>query len=155
MTQEIALLGGLFNAFLWGSWAVVLKKLEGYPLDAFFFGLYIVSFAFVWFIALVTLGEELFKEIAQVWQERSEVIAGALIVGAAYVIGMRILLTVCTAVGLSVTAPISDFHELDIGHIARRFGRRHTGGNLPARSDDGLFAIVRRRNGDSVGAHLS
>ena len=115
MTQEIALLGGLFNAFLWGSWAVVLKKLEGYPLDAFFLGLYIVSFVFVWLIALVTLGDELFRELARVWQVRSEVIAGALIVGAAYVIGMRVLLTVYNAVGLSVTAPIQTFMNLILG----------------------------------------
>ena len=115
MTQEVALLGGLFNAFLWGSWAVVLKKLEGYPLDAFFVGLYVVSFAFVWSIALVTLGEELFKEIAQVWREHSEVVAAALLVGAAYVIGMRLMLTVYSAVGLSVTAPIQTFVNLILG----------------------------------------
>lgn len=115
MTQEVAILGGLFNAFLWGSWAVVLKKLDGYPLDAFFLGLYIVSFAFVWIIALVAMGEELFKEITHVWQERSEVIVGALIAGAAYVIGMRVLLTVYSAVGLSVTAPIQTFINLIFG----------------------------------------
>ena len=115
MTQEVAILGGLFNAFLWGSWAVVVKKLGNYPLDAFFLGLYIVSFAFVWILALVALGEELFREIAQVWRERPAVIIIALIAGGAFVIGVRITLTVFTSVGLSVTAPIQTFMSLILG----------------------------------------
>ena len=115
MTQEVAILGGLFNAFLWGSWAVVLKKLDGYPLDAFFLGLYIFSFALVWIIALLTLGEELFKEMAQVWRARPAVIVAALVAGGTFVIGVRITLTVFTSVGLSVTAPIQTFMSLILG----------------------------------------
>ena len=115
MTQEVAILGGLFNAFLWGSWAVVLKKLGGYPLDAFFLGLYIISFIFVWIIALGALGDALIDEMAQVWRDKPAVIIAALAAGAAYIIGMRILLTVYTAVGLSVTAPISTFMNLVLG----------------------------------------
>ena len=115
MTQEVALLGGLFNAFLWGSWAVVLKKLDGYPLDAFFIGLYVCSFVCVWIIALVVLGEELFKEMAQVWRERPAVIIVALVAGATFIIGVRITLTVFTSVGLSVTAPIQTFMSLILG----------------------------------------
>lgn len=117
MTQEAAILGGLFNAFLWGSWAVVLKKLDGYPLDAFFLGLYIFSFIFVWIFAWITLGEALFEEMAQVWRERPAVILAALGAGAAYIVGMRILLTVYSAVGLSVTAPISTFMNLIMGTL--------------------------------------
>ncbi len=117
MTQEVAILGGLFNAFLWGSWAVVLKKLDGYPLDAFFLGLYIFSFVFMWMLALITLGEALFEEMAQVWRERPAVILVALGAGAAYIVGMRILLTVYGAVGLSVTAPISTFMSLIMGTL--------------------------------------
>ena len=115
MTQEVAILGGLFNAFLWGSWAVVLKKLRNYPLDAFFLGLYIFSFICVWIIALVALGEELFKEMAQVWQERPAVIIVALIAGATYDVGIRFTLTVFTSVGLSITAPIQSFMSLILG----------------------------------------
>jgi len=115
MAQEIALLGGLFNAFLWGSWTVLLKKLDGYPLDAFFFGLYIVSFAFVWIFALLTRGETLFKEFGEVWQDNVEIIAVALIVGGGYVIGLRIMLIVYSTIGLTVTAPIHTFMSLILG----------------------------------------
>ena len=115
MTQEVAILGGLFNAFLWGSWAVVLKKLDSYPLDAFFLGLYIFSFVFVWILALIVLGEELFREIAQMWRERPAVIIVALAAGGTFVIGVRITLTVFTSVGLSVTAPIQTFMSLILG----------------------------------------
>ena len=115
MTQEVAILGGLFNAFLWGSWAVVLKRLDGYPLDAFFLGLYICSFVFVWLLALAVLGEDLFREIAEVWRERAAVIIIALIAGGTFVIGVRITLTVFTSVGLSVTAPIQTFMSLLLG----------------------------------------
>lgn len=115
MTQEVAILGSLLNAFLWGSWAVVLKKLGNYPLDAFILGLYIVSFAFVWIIALMVMGEGLFKEIAQVWREKPAVIVVALVAGGTFVIGVRITMTVLTAVGLSVTAPIQTFMSLILG----------------------------------------
>ena len=115
MTQEVAILGGLFNAFLWGSWAVVLKKLDSYPLDAFFLGLYIVSFAFVWLIALLAQGGELFQEIAHTWRERPAVVIVALVSGGTFVIGIRVTLTVFTAVGLSVTAPIQTFMSLILG----------------------------------------
>ncbi len=115
MTQEVAILGGLFNAFLWGSWAVILKKLDHYPVDAFFLGLYIFSFVFVWMIALILLGEELFREMAQAWRERPAVIIVALFTGGTFVIGVRITLTVFTAVGLSVTAPVQTFMSLILG----------------------------------------
>ena len=108
-------MGGLFNAFLWGSWAVVIKKLGSYPLDAFFLTLYICSFVCVWILALVALGEALFDEMAHVWREKPAVIIVALLAGAAYIVGMRIMLTVYTAVGLSVTAPISTFMSLILG----------------------------------------
>ena len=117
MAQEVAIFGSLFNAFLWGSWAVVLKKLDGYPLDAFFLALYIVAFSFVWILALTVRGEDLFREIAQVWRNRPAVIAVALGAGAAYIVGMRIMLTVYSAVGLSVTAPISTFMSLIMGTL--------------------------------------
>lgn len=115
MTQEVAILGGLFNAFLWGSWAVVLKKLDGYPLDAFILALYIFSFVLVWGIAVVALGESLFEEIAQSWRAKPAVIMVALIAGATFVIGVRITMTVLTAVGLSVTAPVQTFMSLILG----------------------------------------
>ena len=115
MPQEVAILGGLFNAFLWGSWAVVLKRLGSYPLDAFFLGLYIISFAFVWIIALAALGEDLFKELARAWRERPAVIIVALVAGGTFVIGVRITLTVFTSVGLSVTAPVQTFMSLILG----------------------------------------
>ncbi len=115
MTQEIAIIGGLFNAFLWGSWAVVLKKLGNYPLDAFFLGLYIFSFVLVWMIASLAQGEGLFDEMAQVWRERPAVIIIALAAGGTFVIGVRITMAVFTAVGLSVTAPIQTFMSLILG----------------------------------------
>ena len=115
MTQEVALLGGLFNAFLWGSWAIVLKKLDGYPIDAFFIALYVSSFVLVWSIALTVLGTELFSEIGQVWQKRPAVIIVALIAGATYVIAVRITLTVFDSIGLTVTAPIQTFMNLVLG----------------------------------------
>ncbi len=108
-------MGGLFNAFLWGSWAVVLKRLDGYPLDAFFLGLYISSFVFVWLLALAVLGQDLFREIAEAWRERAAGIIVALIAGGTFVIGVRITLTVFTSVGLSVTAPIQTFMSLILG----------------------------------------
>ena len=115
MTQEIAILGGLFNAFLWGSWAVVLKKLGNYPLDAFFLGLYIGSFVFVWIVALGAQGDALIDEVAQVWREKPTIIIAALIAGGTFVIGVRITLTVLTSVGLSVTAPVQTFMSLILG----------------------------------------
>lgn len=115
MTQEGAILGGLFNAFLWGSWTVLIKRLDGYPLDAFFLALYIFSFVFVWGIALVALEERLFDELARVWRARPAVILVALIAGGTFVLGVRITLTVFTAVGLSVTAPIQTFMSLILG----------------------------------------
>lgn len=115
MSQELAIFGGLFNAFLWGSWAVVLKKLDGYPLDAFFMALYIFSFVFVWGIGLLALGERLYDELAAVWRGHPAVILVALIAGGAFVPGVRITLTVFTAVGLSVTAPIQTFMSLILG----------------------------------------
>ena len=115
MTQEVAILGGLFNAFLWGSWAVVLKKLGNYPLDAFFLGLYVCSFVLVWLLTWLVLGEELFKEMARVWRERPAVIIVTLVAGATFVIGVRLTLTIFTAVGLSVTAPIQTFMSLILG----------------------------------------
>ncbi len=108
-------MAGLFNAFLWGSWTVLIKKLDSYPLDAFFMGLYLFSFALVWLIALFALGQELFKEIAGAWHERHSVIIVPLIAGGTFVTGVRITLTVFTAVGLSVTAPIQTFMSLFLG----------------------------------------
>ena len=115
MTQEAAILGGLFNAFLWGSWAVVLKKLDGYPLDAFFLTLYVCAFVFVWGIALAAQAEGHFDELARVWRQRPAIIIVAFIAGATFVIGVRITLTVFSAVGLSVTAPIQTFMSLILG----------------------------------------
>ena len=115
MTQEVAILGSLLNAFLWGSWAVVLKKLGNYPLDAFILGLYLFAFVCVWIIALLALGEELFNEITRVWRERPAVIVVALVAGGTFVIGVRITMTVLSAVGLSVTAPIQTFMSLILG----------------------------------------
>ena len=115
MTQELALLGGLFSAFLWGSWAIVLKQMDNYPLDAFFLGLYICSCLLVWIIALIVQGEELFREIAQAWRANPTIVAVALIAGATFVIGVRVTLSVFTAVGLSVTAPIQTFMSLILG----------------------------------------
>lgn len=115
MTQEVAIVSALFNAFLWGSWAVFLKKLDSYPLDAFFLGIYIFSFAFVWMLAWIVLGKELFEEVAQVWRERPAIIIVALAAGGTFVIGVRITMAVFTAVGLSVTAPIQTFMSLILG----------------------------------------
>ena len=115
MTQEVALAGGLFNAFLWGSWAVFIKKLDDYPLDAFFLVLYVSSFLFVWTIALVVLGKALFIEIGQVWQDRPAIVYATLLAGAVFVIGVRITLTVFSSIGLAVTAPIQTFMNLVLG----------------------------------------
>ncbi len=115
MTQEIAIFGSLFNAFLWGSWAVVLKKLDGYPLDAFFLALYVFAFVGVWGIALVAQAEGHFDELARAWRERPAIVIVALIAGATFVVGVRLTLTVFSAVGLSVTAPIQTFMSLILG----------------------------------------
>lgn len=115
MTQEVAILGGLFNAFLWGSWTVLIKKLGNYPMDAFFLGIYISAFVFVWTFVLVALGEALFQELAQVWREKPAIIIAALLAGGIFVSGVRITLTVFAAVGLSVTAPIQTFMSLILG----------------------------------------
>lgn len=115
MPQEIALAAGLFNAFLWGSWAVLIKKLRDYPLDAYFIALYIVSFALVWAIALLVMGGEVFSEIGQVWRMRPAIVYGALLAGATYIVGMRIMITVFSSIGLTVTAPIQTLANLVLG----------------------------------------
>ena len=115
MTQEVAIVSGLFNAFLWGSWSVLLKKLDSYPLDAFFLGIYIFAFVFVWLLAWIVLGEELFKELAQAWRQKPAIIIVALAAGGIFVIGVRITMTVFTAVGLSVTAPVQTGMSLILG----------------------------------------
>lgn len=115
MPQEIALIGGLFNAFLWGSWAVLIKKLHDYPLDAYFIVLYISSFILVWAIALLVMGRGLFTEIGQVWQVRPAIVYVALLAGATYIIGMRITITVFSSIGLTLTAPIQTLMNLVLG----------------------------------------
>ena len=115
MPQEIALAAGLFNAFLWGSWAVLIKKLRDYPLDAYFIALFVASFALVWGIALLVMGGQAFAEIARVWRMRPGIVVGALLAGATYVVGMRILITVFSSIGLTITAPIQTLANLVLG----------------------------------------
>ena len=115
MPQEISLVGGLFNAFLWGSWAVLIKKLQDFPLDAYFIALYISSFILVWAIALLVMGGGIFVEIEQVWQTRSAIVYVAVLAGAIYVVGIRITITIFSTIGLTITAPLQTLMNLILG----------------------------------------
>ena len=115
MSQEVAIAGGLLNAFLWGSWAVLIKRLHDYPLDAYFIVIYLSSFVLVWALALIALRGEIFVEIGQVWARRPMIVLVALGAGAAYIVGIRITLTIFSSIGLAVTAPIQTLMNLVLG----------------------------------------
>jgi hypothetical protein len=115
MTQESALLFGLFSAFMWGSWAITLTRLKDYPLDAFFLTLYVASFAVVWTIALLSLGRGVFTEIGDAWSVQPSIILLTLAAGALYILGVRISLTVFTSIGLTLTAPLQTTMNLGLG----------------------------------------
>jgi hypothetical protein len=115
MTGEQAIVLGLLNAFMWGSWAVFIRKLDGYPLDAFFVTLYICSFVLVWGIALIVQGGAVLAEIGEAWQQQPSLVLVTLIAGAVFVMGVRITISVFSRVGLTITAPVQTLMNLGLG----------------------------------------
>lgn len=102
----IAISMGLIAAALWGSWFIVLKHLDGYPLEAFYLTLFVTSMVIVWGAGLILDGANLWGNITAVWEVDPSRIWITLICGVLYVVGIQLTLYVMQVLGLAITQPI-------------------------------------------------
>jgi len=102
----IAISMGLLAAAMWGSWFIVLKHLDDYPLEAFYLTLFVVSMVIVWGVGLLLDGKSLWGNIQSVWRADPSRITITFICGVFYVIGILLSLYVMQVLGLAVTQPV-------------------------------------------------
>lgn len=102
----IAISMGLLAAAMWGSWFIVLKHLDDYPLEAFYLTLFVVSMVIVWGAGLLVDGQYLWGNIQSVWRSDPSRITITYICGVFYVIGILLSLYVMQVLGLAVTQPV-------------------------------------------------
>ncbi|MBW6465178.1 MAG: hypothetical protein K0B06_01580 [Brevefilum sp.] len=102
----IAISMGLLAAAMWGSWFIVLKHLDDYPLEAFYLTLFVVSMVVVWGAGLLLDGQNLWVNIQSVWRSDPSRITVTLVCGVFYVIGIQLSLYVMQVLGLAVTQPV-------------------------------------------------
>jgi hypothetical protein len=102
----LAITMGLIAAAMWGSWFVVLKHLDDYPLEAFYLTIFVFSMVIVWGAGLLLDGVNLWENINTVWQlDRSRIIV-TFVCGILYVVGIQLTLYVMQVLGLTISQPI-------------------------------------------------
>ena len=106
LTTALAVFMSLFAAFLWGTWFIVLKHLDDYPVDAFYMSLFAFSLLLVWGIAYAIDGPALFSNLGRMAAAEPLRIWVVLGCGVLYVIGIRLTLTAMQMIGLTLTQPI-------------------------------------------------
>lgn len=106
LSNIIAVSLGLIAAAMWGSWFIVLKHLDGYPLEAFYLTLFVSSMAIVWGLGLLLDGVSLWGNIRSVWQLDPSRIMVTFVCGVLYVIGIQLTLYVMQVLGLAISQPI-------------------------------------------------
>lgn len=102
----LAISMGLIAAVMWGTWFIVLKHLDDYPLEAFYVTLFVTSLVIVWGIGLLLDGEALWGNILFVWQADPSRIWITFICGVFYVVGIQLTLYVMQVLGLAISQPI-------------------------------------------------
>lgn len=113
----IAIGMALFAASMWGSWAISLKYLNGYPIDAFMMTLLTTSFVFVWTVAILIDRGALFTNLAESLQYDTSRVPVTVLCGIIYVLGMRLSLYVADTIGLTISQPISSSTSIFIGTL--------------------------------------
>jgi len=106
LSTSLAIFFSLFAAFVWGTWFIILKHLDDYPVDAFYMTLFGFSLVLVWGFAFAIDGPALLNNISQMASAeplRFWVVLGC---GALYVVGIRLTLTAMQMIGLTLTQPI-------------------------------------------------
>jgi drug/metabolite transporter (DMT)-like permease len=106
LSTSLAIFFSLFAAFVWGTWFIILKHLDDYPVDAFYMTLFGFSLVLVWSITFAIDGPALLNNISQMASAeplRFWVVLGC---GALYVVGIRLTLTAMQMIGLTLTQPI-------------------------------------------------
>lgn len=106
LTTGSAVFLSLFAASLWGTWAISLKYLDDYPIQAFIMTLFTISFIFVWSIGFFIDGSYLIKNLQAVYLITPSSVVVTVICGVLYVLGMSLSLTVLKTIGLSLSQPI-------------------------------------------------
>lgn len=106
LTTALAVFLSLFAAFLWGTWFIILKHLDDYPVDAFYMSLFGFSLVLVWGVAYAIDGPALFGNLGQMAAAEPLRIWVVLGCGVLYVIGIRLTLTAMQMIGLTLTQPI-------------------------------------------------
>jgi hypothetical protein len=126
----------LVASSLWGTWAIALKHLHTFPLDAFVLTLFLWSVFFVWVMALIGTGGGVLSELSRMAQEHRSVIISTLVGGVIYQWGMRIWLLVIHMRGLIFTTSITASISLIIGTLASALA-----GGLPRVASAPLLAL--------------
>jgi hypothetical protein len=126
----------LLASSLWGTWAIALKHLHTFPLDAFVLTLFLWSFLFVWAVALIGTNAGVLSELPRTAQEHRAVIISTLIGGVIYQWGMRIWLLVIHMRGLIFTTSITASISLIIGTLFSALA-----GGLPRGASAPLLAL--------------
>lgn len=102
----VAIFMGLLAASWWGTWAISMKYLHDYPIEAFYLTLFAASMVIVWGIGLILDGGALFQNMVEVWHVDPSRIYITFICGVLYVAGIQFSLHVIKVIGLSITTPI-------------------------------------------------
>lgn len=97
---------GLMAAAMWGSWFVLIKHLDGYPLEAFYLTLFVFSLVIVWGAGLWLDGVNLWGNIRSVWNFDPSRIMITFVCGVLYVVGIQLTLYVMQVLGLAISQPI-------------------------------------------------
>lgn len=97
---------GLVAAVLWGSWFIVLKYLDDYPLEAFYLTLFAFSWVFVWSVGFIIDGTNLWGNIQFVRQADPSRVTLTFICGMLYVVGIQLTLYAMRILGLTISQPI-------------------------------------------------
>lgn len=106
LTTGAAVIMSLTAAFLWGTWFISLKYLKNYPIDGFYMTLFATSLVFVWGVAGILEGSNLWRHILTVWAQDASRVWITLLCGMLYVFGMRLSLVVLSKIGLLLAQPI-------------------------------------------------
>jgi glucose uptake protein GlcU len=137
ISTPIAVFLSLFAAFLWGTWFISLKYLDGYPIDAFYMTLFFTSIILVWGVGLLLDGGALIANMQSVFASDPSMILATLICGVLYVIGIRISLVALQLIGLSLSQPIQASFNILVGTLISGLI-----GGIPAGVNPALIALA-------------
>lgn len=107
----------LLAAFCWASWAIILKYLDDFPLEAFYLIFFTSSVLFVWAVGFALDGQALFTNIATVWRQDPSRVLASFLAGATYVGATMLAMRVMQRVGLALAQPISSSIGLIFGTL--------------------------------------